>query len=142
MPLLCVPAKAAPPVTIVSTSGATSALTTCVAESLRGRAVRIAPMSAPDSFEVRLDLATARRTSIVVANAFFRPDIDALFDHDDDPEAQHEAKKALLMLLRVPIETRIFVRRNDRDTCAAIAAWIDARHRVTLRYDRLVQTLP
>jgi len=129
------------PVTLVSSSSDTSALTTCIGVDIAESGPVVSGEQFLEGLEFRIDLrGTADAQQLIMITALLKPNLSALTDsHDDDPEAQPAVAMRFYHLLRVHVGTRAWLWQRERqmEICREAATWIKQLRSRPVLFDRI-----
>lgn len=138
------PAWAAPtPVAVISGAPELNSLAACIAERAQASGPVLNAERLVDGLEFRLLLrAEPGAAPLLVVNGLLKPDVEGLIAshiHDDHPESQSAAATRFYRLLRVPLGSRAWLWRQDREKiiCGEAAAWIERVRRRPINFDRI-----
>jgi len=141
--LICVAycADAAQTVVALTTAAPELApLLTCITHQLADSGPLVQTPELKEGMEFRITRSpNATAPQIVVITALLKPDVTALGDPHDDPEAQPAAAARVYGLMRIPLGSRAWVRHSghDRDICLEAGAWIKDLRGKPVLFDHL-----
>ena len=131
------------PVAVMAGAPELNSLAACIAERAQASGPVVQPERLVDGLEFRLLLRTEPGAApLLIANGLLKPDVGGLIashNHDDHPESQSAAATRFYRLLRVPLGSRAWLWRQDREKiiCGEAAAWIERVRRRPINFDRI-----
>jgi len=134
---------AATPVAVMAGAPELNSLAACVAGRVQASGPVLSAERLADGLEFRLLLrAEAGAAPLLIVNGLLNPDVEGLIashNHDDHPESQSAAATRFYRLLRVPLGSRAWLWRQDREKiiCGEAAAWIERLRHRPINFDRI-----
>ena len=141
--LVCAAPSALAVKTTVALAGATPELAPligCLSRQLADSGPEVPAAQLREGIEFRISRSpNPDPPQIVTITALLKPNVSALGDPHDDPEAQPAAAARVYDLLRIHLGTRSWVRRSDHDKniCREAAAWMTDLRSKPVLFDRL-----